>query len=255
MKKEGFIKEWIGEKRKFKNSYLIKGIPGIGNISHVTSNYLIDELKAELVLKIYSNHLPSLSLINDNSMVEEAHYSVYHKRIDNNDLLFLTTSYPPKNDYATHVCCKYLSELIKDLGVKEVITIAGIAYKEMPDEIKLHCAVNDESLKKKLKTKGLEFTGKNDVGLIIGSAGLLLTKCAEVGIPAFCILVSTWAHPKYVGVKESKKTITFLKEYLNFDVNLSSLNKDIKKLNKKLEQARKVRKTWNNSEGAKRYTG
>lgn len=233
---KGFKIKWL-KKKDLKNSVLVKGVPGIGSISHISVDYIIKKLEAELVCKIYSDYLPNIVLINKDSIVEQPCYKLYYKKAGKNKILFLTNNYPPTKEYYSYLTCEFLANFLKRIGVGKLITIAGIAYKEMPKKIKLHCAIASDKLKKELeKNTNLVFDGNKSVGLIIGSAGLLLTYCVRNKIPGFCILVSTWGHPNYVGIKESKKTIQFLKDYLKFDIDFTDLNKEIKRLNKEAKR-------------------
>jgi proteasome assembly chaperone (PAC2) family protein len=149
--------KWV-KKQGLKNSILIKGVPGVGSISQISVDYLVNKLKAKLVCKIYSNYLPNIVLINKESLLEQPYYSVYVKKLKKGKkLVFLKNSYPPTKEYYSHLSNQFLADFIKKIGVKEVITIAGIAYKQMPKKIKMHCAVTHKKLKKKLDKQGLVF--------------------------------------------------------------------------------------------------
>ncbi|MBN1924098.1 MAG: PAC2 family protein [Nanoarchaeota archaeon] len=246
----------IVKKQDINDAVLVKGVPGVGSISHITVDYLINKLNAELICKIYSDYLPNIVLIKEDSSIEPPHYAVYFKKVGNKKIVFVKNNYPPTSEYYSFKTNNYLADFVKKNKIKQVITIAGIAYKELPDKITLHGAVTDQKLKKGLEKMGLIFDGNKSVGLIIGSAGLLLDKCAEKKIPGFCLLVSTWAHPNYFGIKESKKAISFLSEYLKFKVDLSDLNKEIRRINKEIKKVEQNKEQLERAEFNKsRYIG
>jgi len=230
-----FSVKWIN-KKALKDAFVIKGIPGVGSISYIAVDYLINKLKAELVCKIYSSYLPKIVIVNPNSTVEQPCFELYLYSKNKKKIVFLKNNYPPTNEFYIHKTNEFFSEFFKKQKIKQVITIAGIAYKTMPKSIKLHAVATNKSLKKKLEKTNLIFDGNKSVSLIIGSAGLLLTYCEQKNIPGFCILVSTWGHPKYVGIKESRKVIEFLSNYLKFKVDLTDLDKEIKRLNIELKK-------------------
>ena len=91
-------------------------------------------------------------------------------------------------------------------------------------------------MKKKLVKSGLIFDGNKSVNLIIGSAGLLLTSCAKKGLPGACILASTFAHPQHMGIKESREVVNFLNNHLKLKLDISDLDKEIKKINAQLKR-------------------
>jgi proteasome assembly chaperone (PAC2) family protein len=227
--------KWI-KKKDLTGAVVILGIPGIGNISNLSTDYLIKKLKAELVCKIESNYLPNIVLITPESTLSLPSYEIYLKKIKSKKIAFLRSNYAPVNEYFNYKLSDYLASFLKKKKVSQVLTIAGIAYKEMPKKIKLHCATNNLKLKKKLEKSGLIFDGNKSVNLIIGSAGLLLTSCNNFKIPGACILASTFGHPQHLGLKESREVINFLNHYFNLNLNISDLDKEIRKINAKIKK-------------------
>jgi len=41
-----------------KDPILVEGLPGVGHVGKLVAEHLIDELEAELVIEVYSPHLP-----------------------------------------------------------------------------------------------------------------------------------------------------------------------------------------------------
>lgn len=226
---------WI-KKQDLKGAQLILGIPGIGNVATLATDYLIKKLNPELICRIESNYLPNIALITDESTLLLPSYDLYYKKFKNKKLLLLKSNYAPINEYYNFKLTDYLAQLIKKLGVNLVFSIAGIAYKDVPKTIKLHCAANNEKLIKKLKSTGLIFDGNKSVNLIIGSAGLILTSCKKIGIHGACLLASTFGHPQHIGIKEARQVIKFLSDYFKLNLDLSDIDKDIKKINAEIKR-------------------
>jgi len=243
-------------KESLKAAEVILGIPGIGNVSNLSVDYLIKKLKAELVCRIESNYLPNISLITQDSLLMLPSYEVYLKKFKSKKIAFLKSNYAPINEYFNYKLAEFLADFLKKNRISKVLTIAGIAYKEVPKTIKLHCAANDAKFKNKLKDSGLIFDGNKSVNLIIGSAGLLLTSCAKRKIPGACILASTFGHPQHLGIKESREVINFLNKFFGLKQDISDLDKEIKKINselKKIELSNKADE--DSSQRISRYIG
>ncbi len=219
------------KKKNLKNSILVEGVNGVGNIANISVNYIIEKTGAELIARIYSNCFPNAVIVNEDSLIDLPHYSLYYKKFGNKKVLFLKGNFQPEDSYKNFEIYEKIVNKMKKEGVSEIITVAGIALHSAPEKIKLHCVTNNKSIQKKLKKYDLIFDGSKSVGLIIGMAGLLLGFSKRKNIDAFCILVSTWAHPNHLGVKESRRVIEFLSKYLNFEIDLKDINEDIKKIN------------------------
>ena len=59
------VKEHMKKVPKMKNPVLIEGLPGIGNVGKIAIDFLIDELKPNLVYTLYSYSFPHSVYIND----------------------------------------------------------------------------------------------------------------------------------------------------------------------------------------------
>jgi proteasome assembly chaperone (PAC2) family protein len=246
---------WI-KRQSLNDATIILGIPGIGNVSNLSTDYLIKKTGAELVCKIESNYLPNVVAITQDSLLALPCYEVYCKIIGKKKIGFIKTIYAVNNEYYHYKLAEFIASFLKKQKIGQVFTIAGIAYKNIPKTLKLHCAANNSVMKKKMINSGLIFDGNKSVNLIIGSAGLLLTSCAREGIPGACILASTFAHPQHVGLKESREVVNFLNNYLKLKVDISDLDKEIKKINSQLRKVEYQNKAEEDSSNRiNRYIG
>ncbi|VVB75447.1 PAC2 family protein [Candidatus Tiddalikarchaeum anstoanum] len=236
---KSFEIEWV-KKKSLKRGTVIKGVPGIGNISHICVDYIKTKLKAELVCNIYSPYLPNIVLVNKDCTVSLPSFQLYLKEVKGQKIILLLSNYQPKEQIHSYEFSENLVSFLKKEGVKEIITIAGIGLKDLPNKITLHIATADVKVQKKLKQyKELLFDGPKSVALIVGSAGLILGFAKKYNLSAFGILASTWAHPQHIGIKESKFVLQFLNNYLNIKLDFADLNNEIKKIN---EQIREITK-------------
>ena len=56
---KNFEIEWV-KKENFKDAVVIKGVPGIGNISHICVDYMKTKLDSKLVARISPEKNPDL---------------------------------------------------------------------------------------------------------------------------------------------------------------------------------------------------
>ncbi len=244
-----FSEKWV-KRVDMKGATVVLGIPGVANIAFISTDYLISKTDSELVAKIYSNYLPAVVFIDEDSTIERPCFYLY--KLKRKKVFFLITNNLPKNEEHIYLFAEYLATLFKKKGIKRMISIAGIAYKEIPRRITLYGVTTNKKMMKSLEKKGLKFTGNKNVSMIIGLSGLLLDSLKRKGIDGFSILVSTFAHQQYVGIKESKKVIEFLMNYLKIEVDLSDLVKEINRINK-LSRKKEIKK--DNEQVVGRYIG
>ena len=55
--------------KKFNNAVLIEGLPGIGNVSRICVDFLIDRLGAVKLCDVYSSVFPNSVMVTDDSRI------------------------------------------------------------------------------------------------------------------------------------------------------------------------------------------
>jgi len=208
-----------------KESVLIEGLPGIGNVGKVAVDFIVDELKAEKVYEIVSQKLPNYVFVNEQNMVELPSIAVYHKKIKNRSIFIVAGDAQPADEASCHEFCNQILKICKKHNCKEIITLGGIGLKVEPKKPKIFCAANDKRVLEKY------MKGKNRIngiiGPIIGVSGLLVGLAAQKRIPAVNILAETYGHPNYMGLKGAKELLNILENKLKLGLNLKKLNKEL----------------------------
>ncbi|MFP4568021.1 MAG: PAC2 family protein [Candidatus Woesearchaeota archaeon] len=225
------IKDWeitTIKKIKINKPILLEGLPGIGNVGKIVADYLIEELDAKKITTFFSYDLPNSVFVNENNLVELPKIELYHKKIKNQDYLFLAGDVQPTTDKSSYIFTEIILNMMQECGCKEIITLGGIGLGDAPDKPEVFCAGNNEDFVKRFLKKG----AKNDVyglvGPIIGISGLLVGMSTKQKIKSTAILAETLGHPMYLGLKGARSTIKLLNKVYGFDVKLTSLNKEIK---------------------------
>ncbi len=232
----------------------IFGFPGIGNVSKIVVDFLIDKLNAKKVMDIYSNEFPNMVIVKEDFTIDTPKIEVFKYK----DLLLFSGDFQPSNEVASYNLSEELVKIAKSLKVKEIITLGGIALEEEPLKPKVYAAMNDKKYKKILEKVGVYFN-KRGANLIIGLSGLILFYAKVNKIKAFSLLSETSGKPNSIGLRASKSIIDVLNKYLKLKVSTKDLDEEIKKLKRRETEEKKIRadlkRYFNAGDGNLNYIG
>lgn len=234
-----------------KEPIFIAGLPGIGNVSKIAVDFIITELEAKKLKDISSHYLPHSVFVNDKNLIELPSISIYHKKIKDQDFLFLIGDAQPIDEPSTYKLCEAILDDLKKTNCKEIVCLAGIGLQNEPKIPKTYCTANNANIIKQYK-KCIKINNNISgiVGPIIGVSGLLPGLAQRYDIPAIILLTETFAHPLYVGIKGAKEIVKLLNKKFTLGISLKKLEKDIKDLEdsvrKKSEDISKVTKAFKN---------
>lgn len=222
----------IGSK---KNLILIEGLPGMGNVGKIAIDFIIDDLKAEKVLEIFSDNFPHCVFVTDKNMIELPSISLYQKKFKDKALLFLVGDIQPLSEKGCYEFCELLVNLFKKHKGKEIITLGGIGLSKIPEKPKLYYTGNTKAIIKKYTSKSLSNKIHGVVGPILGVTGLLLGIASQKKIPAIAILAETYGHPSYLGIKGAREIIKLLNQQLKLKINVKRLDTEIIDIEKEIK--------------------
>lgn len=217
---------------KLRNPILIEGLPGIGNVGKVAVDFIIDELKAEPLYSLFSHTLPHSVFVNEDNLVELPTIEIFYKqRKGKRDLLFLTGDVQPIDEVSSYEFCEKILDLLREFGGTELITTGGIGLQEVPAEPKVYATGNNKSFIKEF-TSGTDVNSKihGVVGPIVGATGILVGLAARHDLRAIALLVETFGHPLYLGVKGAQRLLEVLTKKLDLNINAKRLEKEVTKL-------------------------
>ncbi len=241
---------------KLKNPILIEGFPGIGDVAKLAVEYLIDKLNAQKILELYTSALPGIVNINEDSTIKMFSINFYKVKTKKRDIILMSGDVQPSKDDENYVLCNEIIKICKDLGVKEIITIGGIGLPETPKRIKVHGAVNNKDLIKKLKNLRITFDGNKTVKMILGATGLLMGIARLYNIDSFSLLVETSNSPYYVGMKEAREVLKLIDKYLELNIEFDELNEEIKNYEKQIRERQKLQTRYlEQSKESQQYIG
>jgi uncharacterized protein len=232
VKKEDKINSWIEiNKVKIENSILVEGLPGIGNVGKIATDFIIEQMKAKKIAEFYSYDLPHSVFIRENNLVELPKLELYllkkGKDVKDN-LLFLTGDVQPNDERSCYEFCDELLDFVEKYGCTEVITTGGIGLPRVPKNPQVYCTANEKDIVKKYK-KLAKINDKTHgiVGPVVGVTGLLLGLAGKRNIPAISLLTETFAHPMYLGMASARNLLEVMNKIFNLKLNLDNLDQEI----------------------------
>jgi hypothetical protein len=223
------------KKIQLNNPILIEGLPGIGNVGKITLDYLTDSLNTQAFLEIYSDKFPNSVFVNEQNLIDLPRIIFYHKKIKGKDFIFLGGDVQPVDEYGSYEFCHEVLKLFKKFKGKKIITLAGIGLPKIPNNPKVYATGNSKEIMKFFDSNKVNKKIFGTVGPIIGVTGLLIGLAKEYSIDAVCLLSQTFGHPNYLGIKGARELLKVLDDKFKFDLDFSSLDKEIKEIEKEIK--------------------
>ncbi|MBD3398179.1 proteasome assembly chaperone family protein [Candidatus Micrarchaeota archaeon] len=241
-KKRGFLMDRtiINEKKKvsLENPVMVTGLPGIGLVGQVAAKYIIKKLKGEKIADVYSPHFPHQVLMSKKGGMRLLKNTVYLVKAKKRDLLVVIGDVQAVSSVGQYEVADKILDYMEEKGVKLIITIGGYSTGKVEKSRRVFGSANNKKLKKDYEKKGIVFGETR--GSIVGVAGLLPGLAKLRKLDGICIMGET--HGSYVDHTSAKNVVEKLSELLEFEIEISELEKEahtrekvIKKIEKEVE--------------------
>lgn len=209
-------------KKKPKGATIIEGFPGFGLVGTISTEYLINELKAEQIGYIHSDEIPPMVAIHDSKTVQPI--GVYYAAKQNLVILHVMTNVKGVEWDVGEV----VLELAKQLDAKDIVCIEGVGTPLPAKEVNVYYYTNNDKGKKKFESLKIEPLKE---GIILGvTATLILLGEHESNS---CIFVET--HSSLPDSKAAAKAIETLDKYLDLKIPYEPLIKQAEKFETKIK--------------------
>lgn len=231
-------------KHDLKQPILIEGLPGVGNVGKIVVDYLIEEFDARKIMSFFSYTMPNSVFVKENNKVELPKIEIYHKKIGDQDYLFLTGDVQPVTEKGSYSFTETILDILAKNNCKTIITLGGIGLSEEPDEPTVYCTGNSDELITLLKKGGANNDIYGLVGPIIGVTGLLIGLSESKKIQSAALLTETKGHPIVLGMKAAKKSLEVLNKSFKLGIDIEEMEEKIQKMNDDMnaESKRKIEK-------------
>ncbi|MDD3159490.1 MAG: PAC2 family protein [Candidatus ainarchaeum sp.] len=232
------------KKLNLNNAVLLVGLPGIGLVGKIAIDYLMKELHPEKIAEIYSYSFPP-SVHTKDSKIELIHDEVFYLKKGKQDFLFLAGPVQPTLDPKTGTSEEHyefsetLIGFFKSIGVKEIVTLAGINIgdKRLDSNPNVVVAGTDNEVVSSWVKIGAKEDKKE--GLISGVAGLLVGLSRMYGVKGVCLMGETNIQLIYGDNGSAKKLIEVICKKYNLKIKMQSIAKDAKEIEKTFKELTK----------------
>jgi uncharacterized protein (TIGR00162 family) len=211
-----------------KDPVLVVGLPGMAYIGKLSVDYLIQQLKADLVGEVYSKHFPPYVIIKEDGLVELMRNELHNYHLESGgDLLFLSgnsQAFSPEGQY--EISEKVLDWAIEN-GAKRVYSIAALVTDRQFDVPKVFATTSSKELLEEAKAAGAE---QLDHGIIGGENGLIIGLAKEKNLEATCLLAETHGYQAPTGEyvidpRAAKAALIVLNKILNVKIDMEPMEK------------------------------
>jgi uncharacterized protein len=233
---------------------LICGLPGAAYIGKLSVDYLVQQLKAELVGEVYSRFFPPYVIIKEDGLVELLRNELHLlKEESGKDLAFLTgnaQAFSPEGQY--DVTEKVLDWAIEN-GVKRVYSVAALVTDRQYDAPDVYASATSAALLEEAKSRGAKVL---DHGIIGGENGLIMGLARKKGLDGICLLAETHGYQTPTGEyvidpRAAKAALNVLTQILGIKVDMEPMEKQALQMDeaiaKMTEIERKVREEMTQS--------
>jgi uncharacterized protein (TIGR00162 family) len=227
---------------------LVCGLPGTAYIGKLSIDYLVTQLKAEMIGEVYSKHFPPYVIIKEDGLVELLRNELYHfNESPERDIVFLSgnsQAYSPEGQYE-------IADAILDWaigkGVKRVYSVAALVTDREFETPNVFCTATTAALLEEAKTLGVL---PLDHGIIGGENGIILGLAKKKNIDGVCLLAETHGYQTPTGEyvidpRAAKAALNVLTSFLKLKVNMEPMEKQVVQMDeaiaKLVEIERRVR--------------
>ena len=203
--------------KKPKNPTIIEGFPGIGFIASITTEFLIEHLKAEKIGKIEFNEQTPVVAIHNSKVVEP--FGIFYSKKYN---LIILHAINPVNNIEWKIT-DAIEQLVKTLGAKEIISIEGVAS--------VNKDVNTYYFSKKFSKKFNKINIQPlKEGIVMGVTASIILRDT---LPSSCIFIET--HSQLPDSRAAAKVIETLDKYLGLEIDFKPLLQKAEEFESKLK--------------------
>lgn len=212
---DGFSKDEVD------SPVLIEGLPGIGHVGKLVAEHIIHELGAKKIARIHSIYFPPQVIIGEDSVIRLANNEIYFYKDDTHQILFLVGDFQSTSNEGHYLLAEQYLKIAEEFGVRRIYTLGGFGVGHLVEEPRVLAAVNRIELKEEAAEAGAVFENGEQVGGIIGAAGLLLGLSAYHNIDGICLMGETSGY--LVDPKSATSLVKVLSSLIGIGIDSTTL--------------------------------
>jgi uncharacterized protein (TIGR00162 family) len=215
-----------------KDPIFVEGLPGVGHVGKLVADHMVEELKAEKIIEVYSPHFPPQVMVKEDGTIRQVRNEIYayHGQDGEPDLLILIGDYQSATNEGHYELCDIFLDLAESFHVKRIYALGGYGTGQFVDKPTVMGAATSMQLVDEMKEKGVVFHENEPGGGIIGVSGLLLGMGALRGIDAVCLMGVTSGY--LVDPKAASEVLRILCRILGIEVSVHALEERAKEMEK-----------------------
>lgn len=210
-------------KKRPQNPIIIEGFPGFGLIGTITTEFLIEQLKAEQIGIIKCDDIPAMIAIHDGKVVNPI--GIFYDKKTNILIVHIITSVQGIEWQLADT----IMDLAKQLKAKEIVSLEGVAAPNMETQESKCFYYSTKADSKKIFQKNNIDPLKE--GIILGVTGALLLDADS--FPLSCIFAET--HSALPDSIAAAKVIEILDKLLGLKIETKPLMVQAEKFEKKIK--------------------
>lgn len=222
-----------------KNPVMIVGLPGIGLIGKLAADHLINELKAEKIMEIFSPHLPPQVTVNSDGTVKLVSNELYAWKGNDKtpDILILVGDHQSATNEGHYELAGIYLDIAEKFHTRRIYTLGGYGTGKVITSPHVLYATNKPEILEEIKSYGATFNDGELSGGIIGASGLILGLGELRGIEAVCLMGETSGY--LVDPKSAQAVLGILSKALNMSIDTKELEaraQDVEKILTKIRE-------------------
>lgn len=226
-----------------KDPILVEGLPGVGHVGKLVADHLVEELKAEKIIEIYSPHFPPQVMVQEDGTIKQVRNEIYafHGQNGQPDLLLVVGDYQSATNEGHYELTGIFLDIAQEFGVKRIYALGGYGTGQFVDKPTVLGAANNVALVEEMKQYDVVFQENEPGGGIIGVSGLLLGLGGLRSIDSVCLMGVTSGY--LVDPKSAQEVLRILCKALNIEVDTQALQERAKEMEKivgKLQEMEKA---------------
>ena len=207
---------------------LVVGLPGIAYIGKLSVDYLIQQLKAEMIGEVYSKHFPPYVIVKEDGLVELLRNELHLFKTENGQsIVFLSgnaQAFSPEGQYEVS---KMVLDWAIENGAKKIYSVAALVTERQFDVPDVFVTATSAATIEEVKTRGAK---PLDHGIIGGENGLIMGLARKENLEGACLLAETHGYQAPTGEyvidpRAAKAALNVLTKILGIKVDMEPMEK------------------------------